>query len=66
MKRQTKHDIMFILNLNKEPHLESSSHQVMGFILTINIGHISNLEHMLTNKQTKHGIAHWSVIKHAN
>ena len=51
---------MFILNLNKEPHLESNSHQVMGFIPTTNIGCNSNLKHLvvyetiLVNRQTWH------------
>jgi hypothetical protein len=34
IKRQTKHGIKSIFRSRKESHLSSSSHQVMGFILT--------------------------------
>ena len=52
IKRQTKHGIASIIRLKKESHLESSTHQVMGFIPTTNIGCNSNLEHILYNRQT--------------
>ena len=47
IKRQIKHDITSIFRSKKESHLASSTHQVMGFIPTINIGCNSNLKHMM-------------------